>query len=415
MGVFSDFLEFRRRRAVKHKAADYFALLDGYRPVFNTYGGTLYEVSQTRAAINANATHRSKLQIDIVGDKYQDLRKIINIRPNPWQTTAQFLAKVSTIMDTENTCIIVPLYDSVYPDHVVGFWPVHASSAEVVEYGGEVFLRYVHNGRQHAIEYDRCGVVTRMSYKNEVFGDNNAAMWPTLQMLDIHQKSIAEAVKASATLRFLVKLSNTFSDKTIREERDRFVSQGLTDSGGVLMVDTKYADVKQIESKPVIVDKDQMALIDTNVQDYFGVSRKIIQNSYNSEEWAAYYEGNTEPFAIQLSQVLTSMLFDAGDIARGCMVYLSANRLQYASNTEKVEIVQTLFDRGLLSTNQGLDIFNMAPIGPEGDRRYIRKDYIDAALLGAEISPDLIGGNNPATPAPKATEGEGGGENAPKA
>ena len=111
---------------------------------------------------------------------------------------------------------------------------------------------------------------------------------------------------------------------------------------------------------------------------------------------------------------MTSMLFDAGDIARGCMVYLSANRLQYASNSEKVEIVQTLFDRGLLSTNQGLDIFNMAPI-PEGDRRYIRKDYIDAALLGAEISPDLIGGNNPATPAPKATEGEGGGENAPKA
>ena len=165
-----------------------------------------------------------------------------------------------------------------------------------------------------------------MSYKNEVFGDNNAAMWPTLQMLDIHQKSIAEAVKASATLRFLVKLSNTFSDKTIREERDRFVSQGLTDSGGVLMVDTKYADVKQIESKPVIVDKDQMALIDTNVQDYFGVSRKIIQNSYNSEEWAAYYEGNTEPFAIQLSQVLTSMLFDATDIARGCICLLYTSR-----------------------------------------------------------------------------------------
>lgn len=393
MSLFSEFFECRRRRAVQHKAEEYFQLLDGYRPIFSSFSGGVYEVSQTRAAINANATHRSKLQIDIVGPKYRDLQHIINVRPNPWQTTTQFLAKVSTILDVENTCIIIPLYDSSYPDHVVGFWPVLASGASVVEHDGAVYLQYTHNGRACAIEYDRCGIMTRMSYKNEIFGDSNAAIMPTMDMIAIHRKSIEEAVRASATLRFLVKLANVFADKTIREERDRFVSQGLNDSGGVLMVDNKYAEVKQIESKPVIVDKDQMALIDQNVQDYYGISRKIIQNDFNSSEWSAYYEGSVEPFAIQLSQVLTSMLFDGSDIARGCMVYLSANRLQYASNEEKVEIVQTLFDRGLLSTNQGLDIFNLPPVA-DGDKRYIRKDYIDASLLGAEISPDLVGGGS---------------------
>ena len=409
MGLFSDFLEYRRRRAVQHKAAEYFQLLDGYRPIYTSYSGGVYEVSQTRAAINANATHRSKLQVDITGDKYRDLQHIINVQPNPWQTTAQFLAKISTILDVENTCIIIPLYDSIYPDHIVGFWPILASGADIVERDGVVYLRYTHQGRACAIEYDRCGIMTRMSYKSEIFGDSNTAIAPTMDLIDIHRKSIEEAVRASATLRFLVKLSNVFADRTIREERDRFVSQGLTDAGGVLMVDSKYSEVKQIESKPVIVDKDQMALIDQNVQDYYGISRKIIQNDFNSSEWSAYYEGSVEPFAIQLSQVLTSMLFTGQDIARGCMVYLSANRLQYASNEEKTEIVQTLFDRGLMTTNQGLDVFNL-PHVPDGDKRYIRKDYIDASLLGAEISPALVGGDN--KPAKNPKEPEGGDPNA---
>lgn len=394
MGIVSDFVEFRRRRAVKHRSEEFFRLFDGYRPAFSSWGGSLYEVSQVRAAINANATHRSKLQIDIVGPKYQDLRKIINVRVNPWQTTSQFLAKISTILDCENTCIIIPLFDSAYPDHIIGFWPVKASGADIVELDGTVYLRYTHNGRQTSIEYDRCGVMCKMSYSNEVFGDSNAmALHPTLDLINIHHRSITEAVRASSTIRFLAKLTNTFNGKTLKEEHDRFVEQGLSDAGGVLLIDNKYADVKQILSKPIVVDKDQMALIDSNIQDYFGVSSKIIRNDFTSSEWSAYYEGSVEPFAIQLSQVLTSMLYDSSDIARGCMLYLSANRLQYASNEEKNNIVTSLFDRGLISTNQAMDVFNLPPV-EGGDKRYIRKDYIDASLLGAEIDLDLIGGGS---------------------
>ena len=86
------------------------------------------------------------------------------------------------------------------------------------------------------------------------------------------------------------------------------------------------------------------------------------------------------------------MLFTPEEIASGSMIYLSANRLQYASNKEKIEIVSALFDRGLLTVDQGLEIFQMAPIGgEEGKKRHIRKDYIDLSLLGAEIDTALIG------------------------
>ena len=37
------------------------------------------------------------------------------------------------------------------------------------------------------------------------------------------------------------------------------------------MVDTKYAEVKQLESKPFALDADQMTLIQKNVENYYGV------------------------------------------------------------------------------------------------------------------------------------------------
>ena len=69
------------------------------------------------------------------------------------------------------------------------------------------------------------------------------------------------------------------------------------------MFDNKYADVKQIISRPFIIDSSQVEHIKNNVFIYFGVNEKILQNSFNEDEWNAFYEGKIEPFAIQLSLV----------------------------------------------------------------------------------------------------------------
>ena len=58
----------------------------------------------------------------------------------------------------------------------------------------------------------------------------------------------------------------------------------------------KYSDVKQIDSKPFIIDADQMKLIQTNVYNYFGTNEKILQNKlFRRRKFNAYYEGKIEP------------------------------------------------------------------------------------------------------------------------
>ena len=163
----------------------------------------------------------------------------------------------------------------------------------------------------------------------------------------------------------------------MEKERKRFVDANFnaSNAGGVMLIDAKYEDVKQLQTNQYTVDSAQMAQIKENVFNYFGTNEKILQNSFTSDEWGAYYEGKIEPFAIEASLVHTNMVFNPHQVAFGNEIMFTANRLQYASNKEKLDIVTQLFDRGFLTHNQGLEVFNMASIGEAGDKRYIRKEY----------------------------------------
>ena len=83
-----------------------------------------------------------------------------------------------------------------------------------------------------------------------------------------------------------------------------------------------------------------------------------MMNKFDENSWDAYYEGKIEPFAIQVSEVLTNIIYSIRELAFGDEVILSSNRLEYASNTTKLNVVTQMFDRGMMTKNQGLEIFN---------------------------------------------------------
>ena len=147
-----------------------------------------------------------------------------------------------------------------------------------------------------------------------------------------------------------------------------------------MMFDEKYRDVKQITSTPLVVDDKQLQQIKNNVYTYFGVNEDILMNKFDENSWDAYYEGKIEPFAIQVSEVLTSIIYSIHELAFGNKITLSSNRLEYASNSTKLSVVTQLFDRGMMTQNQGLEVFNMPPV-EGGDKFYIRKEYAEVDKL----------------------------------
>lgn len=382
MGIFETI--FRRPRA-DVQASGYFKLLNGYNPVFTNAPESIYEMELTRAAIHSFASVASKLKPEISGTAQKNLEKVLQFKPNPFMDTSKFIYRIATILSVNNTCFIVPIEDEY--GELAGYYPILPRRCEVVEYRGMPFLRYTFaNGQRAAIEFDRVGIMTQFQYSDDFFGESNAALRPTLQLIYTQNQGIINGVKNSASIRFLAKVANMLKPEDISKERMRFTKDNLSadNQSGMVIYDAKFADVKPIESKPFTVNAAQMEQINENVFNYFGTNANILQNKYSEDEWNAYYEGKIEPFALQLSLVMSNMTFTARELSFGNAITFTANRLQYASNQTKLNISTQLFDRGLMNRNDVMDIWNMAHV-EDGDKYYIRKEYAEISELGKEI------------------------------
>lgn len=387
MGIFT---KNKEKRSKKQLLTQQFKLLNGYNATFTTFAGGIYEMDLIRASIESIATQCSKLNPIVSGcKKFQELEKMLQFSPNYLMTTQQFLARLVTILKCENNAFIIPIYSDMTATKIVGLYPVRADRTQIIIDKGIEYLKYYIGDKPHAIEYERVGHLRSNYYSKERYGETNGAIKPTLDLMHAQNEGIIEGIKRSANIRFLAKVSNVLLEEDMKKERKRLEEEnlGAENNGGILIFDNKYEDIKEVNSTPFIIDEKQAEQIRKNVFNYFHISENIIQNKASEDEWNSFYEGCIEPIAVQIGQVLTKMLLTTQDIKKGYSIILEANKLQFASNNTKLSVSQQLFDRGILTVNQVMDIWNL-PHVENGDKRYIRKEYTEVSNLDKEGKED---------------------------
>lgn len=348
--------------------------LTAYKAAFTTWRGEIYEFDQVRSAIDCLARNTAKLKPEMTGTAKRNLRTVLKSQPNPYQTWYQFLYRTRTIWEMQNNAIIIPILDEY--DEITGIFPVLPSECEVVEYKSKEFLRYKFYGNQYAaIELDRCGVITKHQYKNDIFGSNNTALDNTFDLLDLNRQAIKEAIKNASSFKFMGRMGNFSQDADIQAERKRIKEANLKDRDGFLLLFSNLVeDIKQVDVKPYSIDWKQLELINNNVEKYFGVTAEAIKSDLVGDKAAAFYEGSIEPFAIQLSESITKMLFTQTERNIGNAFLLTANRVQFMTNADKLNISSSMADRGLMTINEIRDIWNLPPV-EGGDRLIARGEY----------------------------------------
>lgn len=379
MGLFEKI--FARPRVVN--ANDTFQLLNGYTPAFRTWKGCIYEGDLVRSSIDAIARHTSKLKPEMMGTAKPTMRTILKHNPNEMETWSKLLYRIATILHVENNCFLVPSLDE-YGD-VTGIYPIIPSSWELKKDRRNVpYIKfYLNDGKSVVMELAKVGVLTRFQYSSDLFGESNNAMNPVMNLIKIQEQGITEGVKNGASFRFMATMSNFTADEDLAKETQRFTREQLQGGGGLLLFKNTYKDIKQIDSKPFVIDEAQMKIINERVFNYFGVNEDVLQNKCYGDKWSAFYEGAIEPLAIQLSEVLTRMLFTDKEQSNGNRIMFTSNRLQYMSNQDKLNMSTLLVDRGMLTLNEAREIWNLPPI-ENGDIRYIRGEYYDADRKEAE-------------------------------
>ena len=389
---------FGKRPAPRGEFQGIFRMLDGYTPRFTSFSGGVYESELVRSAINVRATHMSKLQITTQGAAKPGLQLRLAHGPNSFQTWSQFLYRLSTLLDVHNTAFIVPVWDEY--GQVSGIYAPLPTSCEIVQYGQSQtpYIRYTFGwGERAAVELEYCGIMTKYQYRSDFFGESNSALMPTMELIHIQNQGIQEGVKSAATYRFMAQLSNFAKAEDLKKERQRFTEENFSrdaNGGGLLLFPNTYSNIQQVQVKPWVVDADQAKAIRENVNFYFGVNDDILMNKAFGDAWAAFYEGAIEPFAIQLSEVLTRMLFTFREQSQGNKVTATTNRIQYMTNADKLNVTQGFADRGLATIDELREIWNLPPL-PDGlgEKIPIRGEYYDLGD-GKPITPVNGGGND---------------------
>ena len=219
-----------------------------------------------------------------------------------------------------------------------------------------------------------------------------------MKLLDLQKQAVEENVKNGATYRFYGQAGQVMKESDLKKERQRFTLDNLSsndENSGVLLFPRDWVNIKQMENKPYSIDADQMKLIKENVYDYFGVNAALIQNRATAEELDSFWNGCIEWISIQMGEVLRNLIYTYSERSRGNEVFLLANRLQYMSPSQRMQLARDFLDRGIITKNEARQLLSYEPVDG-GDVAFIRGEYytVDEKLLAVPDTEENDGKDN---------------------
>ena len=378
-----DLITGRKPEPKASEAAKYFELLSDRAPVFTSFNGGVYEMELTRAAIDRFATACGKLKPEIVGSATPRISRAIKTSPNSMMTWPRFLYRLATILECDTTAYVVPELSPLDGKTIVCLWPLKCEFAELIEYKNEPWLRFHFlAGETAAIELKNVCVISKFQYQSDLFGEANE-LTATMQLLKMQEEAQKNAIQQGATLRFIGALTGQVHPDEIEKKRESFSEANLSSNNksSIMLYDQTFQNIEQLKPYSYAISDSEMNRITESVYNYFGINAKILQNDFSEDEWNAYYEGKIEPFALQLGEGLSHMLFTQQERRKNAIMF-SSNRLEYATSASKRNMIRDMLDRGVFCIDDAREILQLPPLpNGEGQVRVIRGEYIDASML----------------------------------
>lgn len=381
-----------------------------YRSTFYPYSGDIYANDVARSCVRALAEHTSKANVKVIRktkdgqqDGDQKLQRLIQDRPNYYMNGKDFLYKVRTRLEIDNTVFIFIRRDDL--GRAIELYPIPKSTQEAVEVSGQLYIKFTFSsGQTMAASWEDLAILRKDYNLSDIWGDSNSALTTSLELLDTTNQGMANAIKATANLRGILKTTKAMlKADDAKKLQEQFVSDfmGISNTSGIGVLDSTQ-DFIPINLQPQIASYKSVEELRNNIYRYFGVNEDILTSKAYGDAFEAFYESRLEPFLLALGLELTNKLFTPKERGFGNEIIFEANRLAYASQTAKMSMV-SLVDRGILTINEYREVLNLSPV-EGGDVRVIRKEYAEADKLNevqgvddsASQSGSGVPGNEPA-------------------
>lgn len=342
---------------------------------FAPFGSDMYANDLVRSCVRALARHTKKATAVCSDER---IGKLLNTKPNMYMTGPAMLDKVRTQLELRNTAFIYIQRDD--KARVTGFYPVPFSSFEAIDYSGRLFIKFFFKGGTVKLTLPWEDLIPlRNDYReSDIAGDDNGAILKKLDLIYTTEQGLANAVKATANLRGILKSTKAMlSADDIKKQKERFVTDylNLENEGGIASLDATQ-EFTPITMAPMVANSQTTEDLKKDIMRYFGVNDSILMSNYTEEQMEAFYSARIEPFLIELSEEMTRKVFTEREQGYGNRIVYEANRLQFASMKTKISIYKEVVLNSGMTINEWRIGCNMAPV-PWGDKPIRRLDVGD--------------------------------------
>lgn len=363
-----------------------FRILDDNKAVFTHYKGDFKNDPDIRACVDAIARNGAKMHprhIRNFGGKLETLKntsvyKLLAKQPNELQNAYQFYYQVITNLELYNDSFIYMRRDDNLK--LLGLYPLDFSEGKLYEYDNKIWIKFrFGRSKERFVPYDDCIHLTRFVSDDGLSGGSTLPIVRVLSIKHVLDEGIVNAIKTTQSIKGIIKSTQAMlKPKDVKEMRDQFVNDFVknNDSSGIGGLDatTEFIPVK---IEPTTASDKQIDSISQKVLSYFGISENIIQSKYSEDEWNAFYESVLEPIGLQMSLEFSNKIFTPTEKNFGNEILFESNRLQYASNNTKIELLR--YGNNIMTVNELREIFNLAPI-EGGDIILQDLNHIDSSI-----------------------------------
>ncbi|MBR2711245.1 MAG: phage portal protein [Bacilli bacterium] len=388
-------------------------ILDDRKAVFTPYKGDFENDPDVLKCIDAIARNGAKMHprhIRNFAGKMENLKdnlySLLAKRPNEVQNAYQFYYQIISNLELYNDSFIYVQRDENL--NVTGLYPLNFSEGKYYEYKGQIWLKFKFGRtKERFVAYDDCIHLTRFVGEDGLFGGSPKPIIKTLSIKHVLDEGIVNAIKTTQSIKGVIKSTKAMlKPEDVKKMRDQFVSDFVKggDKSGIGGLDAT-TDFTPVKIEPTTASDSQVKSIDDKLLSYFGISDEIIQSKYTEDQWNAFYESILEPIGLQMSLEFSNKIFTSTQKYFGHEILFESNRLQYASNKTKIELLR--YANNIMTVNELREVFNLAP-REDGDVILQDLNHIDSNIANDyQLGNDSTDTNNTNEEGGNEDEGEG--------
>lgn len=373
MGIF-DFLKKKENK----QGLKYAPTMSGWQPTFSAFGENVYASDIVVQSIRCKATEFKKLDpkhIRTSDGKQQtitdsSIAKVLK-RPNPYMSTADFLEKITILLELNKNVFIYPTYYTTKGNekYYTGLYPLKPLTVDYMQNDkGEMFLHFVFaNGYKTTLPAESVIHWRKDFGVNDYFGggafggNDSEGLLAMLQRYDMLTQSIAKALECSCQVNAVVKYNSYNDTDQLAAQRKQFESDLKANKSGVLFCDLK-TEYQPIPRDIKLVDAETLKFFHDTILRANGTSLAILNGDYTKQQKEAYYEHALEADIKALGQAMSRILFSEREASFGNEIVLYPNDIVFMSMENKLSALQAGLPAGIFTKNEARAMLGLPPV-----------------------------------------------------